>query len=170
MTINHLEAAQILDTIERRMRPSKSPFQGDDTARQDWIGLLANYTRDQIAAAFAAHRVGGAARWPDYYTFRDLLKRARSQDAHPSNTSHDNCDECQGTGWMAGNDFTVKGRPYTSVKPCNCPRGALTERSELWTQYAIGLCDACNGNGYHAIDDTTVERCDKCGASGILRP
>ena len=95
------EAQKILQTIERRLRPSKAPFANDAEALNDWTQLLVRYEHDIVAAAFTAHREAGNHRWPDYYTFRDLLKRASSQQRHPSNTHAEGCQACNGSGWAA---------------------------------------------------------------------
>ena len=95
------EAADILHTIERRLRPARAPFHGDSEALADWTALLAKYDKDQVAAAFAAHLDGGAGRWPNYYTFRELLKLQR----HKRTTYRDDCDACAGVGWKAGNNM-----------------------------------------------------------------
>ena len=162
------EAEQILRTIERRLRPAKAPFAGDHDAMADWTQVLCRYESEQVAAAFTAHREAGNTRWPDYYTFRDLLKRARSAAAHPSNPSH-NCDICAGYGWAPADDITIINRTYTRVEPCTCPAGQQAERTELWTR-APGLCQACKGTGWFNHTPDEVERCDNCGASGIQRP
>ena len=93
------EAQKILQTIERRLRPSKAPFAGDTEAFNDWTQLLMRYEHDIVAQAFTAHREAGNPRWPDYYTFRDLLKRVSSMQRHPSNIDAEGCQACNGNGW-----------------------------------------------------------------------
>jgi hypothetical protein len=161
------EAKTILATVERRLRPARPPWHGEPEVLEDWADLLIRYDSDQVANAMTAHLEGGTGRWPNYYTFRDLLKRARSQAHHPSNAS--DCSTCTGTGWQAGNDMVVINRTYSTVIPCHCPAGQATERTELWTQ-APGLCQACKGAGWFNHNADEVERCDNCAGSGIARP
>jgi len=168
------EAQKILQTIERRLRPSKAPFAGDTEAFNDWTQLLVRFEHDIVAAAFMAHREAGNARWPDYYTFQDLLKRARSQAKHPSNTS-EGCQACNDTGWQTPLEdeiaatLDIAGKAYTYCQPCTCPAGQQAERTDLWRK-APGLCHACKGAGWFNHRPDEVERCTNCGGSGIERP
>jgi hypothetical protein len=160
------EATEILQTIERRLRPARAPFHGDAEALADWTALLAKYDKDQVAAAFAAHLEGGAGRWPNFYTFRDLLKRTRISRS----TYQDDCDTCAGVGWKAGKDMQLRGRNYSTAIPCHCPHGANAERSVLYTEHAIGLCPTCNGHGYLPDGPDDATKCDRCNGAGAIRP
>lgn len=162
------EATKILRTIERRLRPARPPWHGDDAVLEDWADLLTRYEAETVATAFNGYRDGGNDKWPNYYTFRELLKVTRSRAAHPAFTPG-SCDNCSGTGWQAGNDITIINRTYARVEPCACPAGQLAERTELWTQ-APGLCQACKGAGWFNHEPDNVERCDNCNGSGIARP
>ena len=162
------EATKILQTIERRLKPARPPWHGDHTVLEDWADMLLNYEAEHVATAFTAHRETVGDRWPNYYSFRDLLKRARSQAAHPSQ-QHGSCDICAGYGWAPADDITIINRTYTRVEPCTCPAGQQAERTELWTR-APGLCQACKGAGWFNHTPDEVERCDNCAGSGIQRP
>lgn len=168
------EAQTILRQIERRLKPSRAPFNGDDEAFKDWTQLLTRYESDIVGEAFTAHREAGSNRWPDYYTFRDLLKRASSMRRHPSNTG--GCDNCGGTGWQVPFDdqhdaktLNIRGMAYSYCEPCSCPHGADAERSDTWTK-SPRLCHACNGVGWFSHRPDEVERCENCGGSGVERP
>jgi len=160
------EAHDILRTIERRLKPARAPYHGDQTALDDWARLLTRYEQDQVRQAFAAHLEGGTGRWPNYYTLRDLLKRTR----HTPSTYTDDCDNCAGVGWKAGDTMQLQGRNYSTAIPCDCPHGAQAERSVLYTEHAIGLCPQCNGVGYIADGPDAATKCDRCNGAGCIRP
>lgn len=160
------EAQDILQTVERRLRPAKAPFQGDAQALADWTALLAKYDKEQVAAAFAAHLDGGSGRWPNYYTFRELLKFTRRRNGD----WNADCDTCAGAGWKPGSDVTVRTRRYSTAVPCHCPHGQNAERSTLYTEHAFGLCHVCNGHGYLPDGPDNATKCDKCNGAGVVRP
>lgn len=161
------DAKTILNTVERRLKPSRSPWHGDPVVLEDWADLIVAYNEEQVRAAFSQHLEAGSGRWPNYYTFRDILRSVRSKQHHPSNTS--NCNACSGTGWVPDGERTIRGHNYSVCIPCPCPAGQHTERTELYTKHALQLCVPCNGNGWLTQTADKPERCTACNGGGITR-
>jgi hypothetical protein len=121
------EAKEILQTIERRMKPARAPWHADQTVLDDWSRLLTRYERDQVSNAFKNHLDDGKYTWPTYYAFEQLLKRERPPRVHTDSTCH-----CFGSGWIYAKPFTAHGHQYDRVIPCSCHAGKIVAGSDTW--------------------------------------
>ena len=128
------KARGMLVSIEKRMKPAVPPWRNDPEVFDYWVELVMRYTDEQVSAAFAAHLGGGQSRWPNYYTFRDLLRteRRKTSNYQPAEPAED-CDTCANTGWQQAQCWqNQRGHIYHQVKPCTCFRGFETEKSPIW--------------------------------------
>ena len=128
------KARGMLVSIEKRMKPAVPPWRNDPEVFDYWVELVMRYTDEQVSAAFAAHLGGGQSRWPNYYTFRDLLRNERRKISNyqPAAPAED-CDICSNTGWQQAECWqNQRGHIYHQVRPCSCYRGFETEKSPIW--------------------------------------
>lgn len=128
------KARGLLVSIEKRMKPAMPPWRNDEEVFDYWVELVMRYTEEQVGAAFAAHLGGGQARWPNYYTFRDLLRAERRKTStHKPVTPAEDCPDCANTGWMAAQCWQNQvGHIYHQVQPCLCFRGTETRNTPIW--------------------------------------